>query len=590
MKTKLTFQALYVLCLITLLTCLQASAQDSKMLNTIDSLELSLQSVTEDSVLLETYVKLYKFYRRRDLAKAKEYLDLELSLTEKLGDKEKLYAAKNRLAIYYSIKRELDKSNAILNELLKHYQSTGNKDRESNILANLSNNFIEKGELKKALEAQFKALEIDEELGAKGIPLGKNYFTIANILRLNEEPKVANEWLDKALVEYRSEGAKEFEAQTIYTKGLSYLSMDSISKACSLMEESMSYFRSVKNIPAMSTVLRGLGNCAEEEKDYDKALALSKESLDISQKMGDNRREIECLFKMGEIHTKRNELELAIPYLQKSLNFTKERNITIYEVELLNLLSNAYYKTGKIKDAYKLKSEYIALNDSLQIENNKASISELEIKYQTEKKEQEIILLEERTRRQSFEKKALLGGIVGLLAILFSFFYAMRQKLNRNKIEKEKVDQALEFSQKELELQKKELTAYALQLAHKNEILEGIKDEVKDINSKAIDNNDLQKVLNTISINQNDEDSWNLFRARFIAVHSDFETTVKNKFPEVTNNEMRLMSLLKMNLNSKEIANILNISSEGVKKARYRLRKKLDLESSDSLEDLVIQL
>jgi DNA-binding CsgD family transcriptional regulator len=51
-----------------------------------------------------------------------------------------------------------------------------------------------------------------------------------------------------------------------------------------------------------------------------------------------------------------------------------------------------------------------------------------------------------------------------------------------------------------------------------------------------------------------------------------------------------LMSLLKMNLSSKEIANILNISMEGVKKARYRLRKKLNLSTEESLQELVIEL
>ena len=61
-------------------------------------------------------------------------------------------------------------------------------------------------------------------------------------------------------------------------------------------------------------------------------------------------------------------------------------------------------------------------------------------------------------------------------------------------------------------------------------------------------------------------------------------------YPEVSNNDLRLMSLLKMNLSSKEIANILNISVEGVKKVRYRLRKKLNLNTEESPQELVIEL
>ena len=58
-------------------------------------------------------------------------------------------------------------------------------------------------------------------------------------------------------------------------------------------------------------------------------------------------------------------------------------------------------------------------------------------------------------------------------------------------------------------------------------------------------------------------------------VHKNFESDVKSRYPEVTSNDLRLMSLMRMNLSSKEIASLLNVSQEGVKKARYRLRKKM---------------
>jgi DNA-binding CsgD family transcriptional regulator len=65
---------------------------------------------------------------------------------------------------------------------------------------------------------------------------------------------------------------------------------------------------------------------------------------------------------------------------------------------------------------------------------------------------------------------------------------------------------------------------------------------------------------------------------------------VKDRYPEITSNELRLMALLKMNLSSKEIANILNITPEGIKKARYRLRKKMNISSDESLQGQIISL
>ena len=205
------------------------------------------------------------------------------------------------------------------------------------------------------------------------------------------------------------------------------------------------------------------------------------------------------------------------------------------------------------------------------------------IRYQTEKKEQEIQLLEEKAKIATLRQGVLIGGIIAIMVVFGALFYASQQKLKRNRLEKEKVDNELDFK-------KQELTAFALQLAHKNEVLEGIKGEIKELKQKQSFQKGLQRITNTIDININDASSWQTFQRRFEAVHKNFESNVKRQYPSVSANDLRLMALIKMNLSNKEIANILNISNEGIKKARYRLRKKLNMETSDSLEDHIIMM
>ena len=98
------------------------------------------------------------------------------------------------------------------------------------------------------------------------------------------------------------------------------------------------------------------------------------------------------------------------------------------------------------------------------------------------------------------------------------------------------------------------------------------------------------KMANTIKFNLQDEKSWANFSRFFDEVHQGFNEAVKKNYPDVSPNELRLMALLKMNLTSKEIASILNISHDGIKKARYRLRKKLNISSDESLSDLIISI
>ena len=98
------------------------------------------------------------------------------------------------------------------------------------------------------------------------------------------------------------------------------------------------------------------------------------------------------------------------------------------------------------------------------------------------------------------------------------------------------------------------------------------------------------QLIRSINFDLQDDNNWQNFSRYFEEVYKDFNRNVKTKYPQVTSNELRLLALLKMNLSSKEIANILNISPEGIKKARYRLRKKLGLTTEDSMQDLVLKL
>jgi DNA-binding CsgD family transcriptional regulator len=74
---------------------------------------------------------------------------------------------------------------------------------------------------------------------------------------------------------------------------------------------------------------------------------------------------------------------------------------------------------------------------------------------------------------------------------------------------------------------------------------------------------------------------WAQFSEEFSGIHQDFLRALAAKFGSFTKSEIRLISLLKMNMNSKEITGILGISDDGIRKARYRLRKKMHLEENE---------
>jgi DNA-binding NarL/FixJ family response regulator len=87
---------------------------------------------------------------------------------------------------------------------------------------------------------------------------------------------------------------------------------------------------------------------------------------------------------------------------------------------------------------------------------------------------------------------------------------------------------------------------------------------------------------------KSDED-WSRFALYFDEVHNNYLTTLKTKFPQLSNTDLKLCAYLRLNLSSKEIAQLLNISLKGVEVSRYRLRKKLGLATEVNLHDFLLE-
>ena len=88
----------------------------------------------------------------------------------------------------------------------------------------------------------------------------------------------------------------------------------------------------------------------------------------------------------------------------------------------------------------------------------------------------------------------------------------------------------------------------------------------------------------------NQERDWEYFKRLFEEVHKDFFKIIKQGCPEITESELRLCAYLKINLQNKEIAKLLNVTPDSLKTLRYRIRKKFNLEKDAVLEDYIRQL
>ncbi len=198
-----------------------------------------------------------------------------------------------------------------------------------------------------------------------------------------------------------------------------------------------------------------------------------------------------------------------------------------------------------------------------------------------------------------------------LLFVLLYLFYKLQAKkyLNRyqeqqkelelkhqfelEKTEKELIQLKNEKLETEIEFKNSELASSAMNLVQKKEFILKIKETLQHLNKnerESMDSVDLKKLLRSLSEEEKLNDEWEQFSIHFNNVHGDFLIKLSEKYPTLKAHELKLSAYLRMNLTSKEIAQLMSISVRGVEISRYRLRKKLNIPTETNLFQFLFEI
>jgi hypothetical protein len=167
-----------------------------------------------------------------------------------------------------------------------------------------------------------------------------------------------------------------------------------------------------------------------------------------------------------------------------------------------------------------------------------------------------------------------------------------RMALEKQRTEQEIIRLQNEKLQAEVAHKNIQLADSTMAIIRKNELLIGIKEELDRQRSKlgeGYPQRYFERLMAMINKNISDDNDWKIFEALFDQAHENFFKRLKDAFPDLTQSDLRLCAFLKLNLSSKEIAPLLNISFRGVETRRYRLRRRLSLESDENLVEFIMQ-
>ena len=427
-KSKYYFVLLLFLC------GLIASAQNSKL----DSLLKELKKATIDTARINLLNNISSEYLKTNPSQSVQYAQQAIGIAEISSNNIKLVVSFNRLGAaekalgnHEKALKNYDQSLDILNKILKDNPSNNEaKTLLPDVNINKGITLSEIGEHEKALTLFLSTLKIIDELestSANNLNKNSAYISIGNIFFDKKKFELAIEYYKKALK--ISEEAKNNNAVSVALGniGIVYGAQNELDTAAFYFQKQLDLQKKIGNKTGISTALGNLGIVFTLKKNYKKALEYQFKSLDIATEMRDKRLTAYSLQNIGLTYSYLKDFANAINYLNKSIKISKEINLKQLLAENYKGISEVSISIGNYKEASNYLQQFIAINDTLFNEKNSKQITEMQTKYETEKKEQQISLLnkESEIKELSIKKqKTVIYSVIGglLLVILFAVF------------------------------------------------------------------------------------------------------------------------------------------------------------------------
>lgn len=603
--------------------------------------------IAKDTATVDSLLSVSRKYLSNDPPKSIVYSRNALKAAKALYYTKGVTSALALLSRGYYFMNDKQRSLQTNKALLDVYKRTKNLEGQAATLHNTGNTFKFLGGYTQALNYYLRSLRLYERLSDKE----KRAMVMKDIGVVHEAQgadSTAEKYYLQSLQLLQEVPERNYSKMTMIATAIGdfYQNNGESQEALFYLNKALYY---AKRIPgkykghAIAMTLTNLGSLYEDNHNYEQALYYNRKSFKVAKQTGNNillalnyenrgriYKNMDSLersnsyyarakainAKMGllqsvamienaiaENYLKMKESNRAGRHALQALETASSGNYPEQAVAALELLVKIKERAGQYKNALEYQRTYQAVMDTLLNREKADQLLKLNTLYETEKKEKQIALLQNKTEKEKTLRLILFGGIILLVIIGLLIFnqerikrrknealFASRQALAAEQLKNIQMHEAT--LEQEISMKNKELTTYALNVVQKNQTMEELNQKVRAMRKEA-DGTLLKNLTNlqhTIGHNLNLDKDWDEFRLYFEQVHHQFFKVLNSRFPELSSKELRLCALLKLNLSTKEMTTLLGISPGSVKMARYRLRKKLRLTSEDDLTCFLINL
>lgn len=498
---------------------------------------------------------------------------------------------------------------------LQLYKNLENPEGIALVQNNIANVHSNLGNYTLALDYMLKSLKYWEVTNNHQL-IGTISNNVGIIFLLQKDHQGALSYFFKSITMMDSLNNQPRVASASNNIGTTFQELEDYNKAHFYYQKALTIYKKLEDDYGIARVLHNLGEFYRITKKYDKALLHLEQALEIRKQLDTNYGIASTMIEMGEVYRYLKNYEQAELFLIQGKELAQQIGRLDKVQTALGFLAKLYYNQGQYEKAYQSQLLFSQLSDSLLNAESIRRTTLMNANYQFQQKSDSLQQVQNQEKEVFNSRQTQYHWWITLLAmsVLISLLtisilinrqkskrkqsiqsielqkikqQLLQEKLQRKEIQEEVLQQQLKEdqqtqSQLQLNLENKdfELTRQALYLLQKQQLLDKIGEEIKEIaksGAKPIQDR-LKGLVRMIRKESNTVEKWQNFTQTFEMAHPGFFHRLQQRFPELTDYDLKLSALLRLGFDSRELALILNITTDSVRKARTRLRKKLQLQ------------
>lgn len=529
------------------------------------------------------------YYSKGQMPQAEELAFTAIEKLRLFGTPGEISDGTNRLGLICLAQGKYYQAEAFFQQSLKLYATLRDTAGVAIATHNLGVISYYKSEFDKAAKYYNQSLHMAEKIGDEK-RINSNLLNLGLLYSTQRESGKAKSYIKRALSNHQRTNSEAGLASCWQGLGTAHFNALEFDSSLTAHQNSLIIYEKLGKQDGVAQQLCNIADIYIQQGRYDRAKEPYLRSVKIRKENNDQYGLILSYTGLANMHYAAGEQTRAQSYYDSALTVSKEINSPWKTADLYFFISDFQASSGNYKAAYEALKHYSTAMDTLLSGEKLNLVHEIEAQHENEKKEQ---ILQNKQTEIGYLRKTnrlfvwlLISCVV--IAFLIVILLAGRSRQIRAKaqraIELEKKDRELAQAKKkeiemELDYKKKELTQMALHISNQNEFLESFKNSLTDVSSEKQLRTLGQELKTKILIDKQRED----FEMNIELIHEDFFRKLNEKFPGLTENEKKLCAMLRLNLSSKEIASVQNISVKSVEMNRYRLRKKLQLNGDEAL-------